>query len=86
MSSMPMELSSTTSFSPTHRTPVGHLYKCPAPAYFVDPACSPFTDAFIVDSLGFSLGFLWISFLALVAFVLVFIAGSAVLLYFLSLI
>ncbi|KAL8893497.1 MAG: hypothetical protein Q9192_005203 [Flavoplaca navasiana] len=62
--------------------PVGHLYNCPAPADFADPACRPFTGAFIVDSLGFSFGSLWIPFLALVAFVLVFIAGSAVLLYF----
>jgi len=60
--------------------PAGHLYACPESAGYVDPACKPYEGTYIVESLGFPFRSLKTPILALVAFVIVFFATSAVLL------
>ena len=62
--------------------PEGQLYDCKEPGGFENPACKPYTGVYIMDSLGFPFKSLWEPTLILVAMIILFFFGAAILLQF----
>ena len=62
--------------------PAGQLYDCPSPGGYTNPACIQYTGRFIVENLGFPSDWLWKPILVLVAYIVAFFFGSALLLKF----
>ncbi|KAF2457396.1 P-loop containing nucleoside triphosphate hydrolase protein [Lineolata rhizophorae] len=61
---------------------VGHFYDCPQPGGPNNPACRPYTGAYIMDLLGLPSNWVWRPILVLFSFVLGFYIGAGLLLRF----
>ena len=62
--------------------PEGQLYDCKEPGGFENPACKPYTGVYIVNSLGFPFNSLREPTSILVAMIILFFFGAAILLKF----
>ncbi|KAL9046081.1 MAG: hypothetical protein Q9214_000991, partial [Letrouitia sp. 1 TL-2023] len=62
--------------------PRGQVYDCPAPGGASNPACAEYTGAFVMDSLGFPSQWVVRPIIALLAFVIAFYLGAAVVLQY----
>ena len=62
--------------------PSGQVYSCPVPGGAANPACKEYTGAYVMESLGFPPNWIWRPIIILLAFVVAFSLGAALILQY----